>query len=185
MLDAGSGTGRIAESIGELAYTVPCDLSFESLRYAIKRGRCSRAVCANLTAIPAKSERFDAITCCQVLGQLQYSELIAALEEMRRVLRVGGTLLFSVYNLDFWMSRRGVFEEGDEGGFYFKRFTRGYVKYLAERAGFRLDGIEYYRTLRHRRLKKEAWLTLDRGISSTPLLNRFASTYMLVRLNKN
>lgn len=186
VLDAGCGTGRITTAIeGEARRIFPLDFSLMSLLELRRKTLLCPPVCGDLTKLPYRDNSFDLVTSCQVLSQLQFSETVAALDEMRRVLRPGGLLVFSAYNLEFWRSRRGVFEEGDEGAVYFKRFTRGYVKYLAERTLFELVKLDYFRALRLERTTNTSWLTLDRAISAIPGIRRRACSYLVATFMKS
>jgi malonyl-CoA O-methyltransferase len=102
--DAGCGTGRYllhARARGA-AQMVGFDLSEAMLRRARdasigardggKRGPIGMA-CADLTALPLASAAMDVIVCALALGHVQ--DLRAALGELRRVTRPGGTVLCS------------------------------------------------------------------------------------------
>lgn len=97
VLDAGCGTGRYLRlCLDRGANVVGLDLSAPMLLSA--RDISPRVVCGGLAEIPLKSGSVDVVVCALALGDLEH--LSAAIGELARVLRPGGTLLYSVVNPD-------------------------------------------------------------------------------------
>jgi SAM-dependent methyltransferase len=133
-------------------------------------------------ALPFPDDSFDTIVGCGVLEHVQYPD--ASLDELRRVLRPGGTLY--VYKLPNrlsyleWIARRiGIYHHGV--GAFDKLYTLAQGRRLIERHGY--DVIEQ----RHanmlpltlpgplpNRFAREIWL-LNRLIDRIPLLSRLAT----------
>ena len=99
-------------------------------------------VAGNLYMMPFKTDAFDAVVNVEVLEHLR--EPLDALKEMFRVLRPGGRLIL--------VAPQG-WEEHEAPNDYF-RFTKFGLRYLFEKAGFRVVSIEplggYFWYLGHR-----------------------------------
>jgi len=107
VLDVGCGTGALLAALAERianARLVGVDLSWEMLAVARRRS-CEQAKLARGFAecLPFGDEKFDAVVCTSVLHFVR--EPLAALREMRRVLRRGGLLLLTDWCRDFVISR--------------------------------------------------------------------------------
>ena len=91
-LDAGCGSGRYLQLlIDRGARVVGVDQSSEMLRRAQKIGT---AVCGDLYALPIRSESMDVVVSGLALGDV--ADLSIAIRELARVLRPGGSLVYSV-----------------------------------------------------------------------------------------
>lgn len=98
VLDAGCGTGRYFETLlGQQAALVGVDFSAGMLRVARRKHPSAALVQADLQrAWPFHNASFDTVVCALVGEHL--GELDRVFSEMRRVLRPGGRLIFSVYH---------------------------------------------------------------------------------------
>lgn len=97
VLDVGCGPGLLAEgaaaAVGAAGKVCGVDLSATMVELA--RRRCAHLPwvefeVADAVALPGPAERFDAVTCTQVLEYVP--DVDRALDELRRVLRPGGRL---------------------------------------------------------------------------------------------
>ena len=99
-------------------------------------------VAGNLYIMPFKTDVFDAVINIEVLEHLR--EPLDALKEMFRVLRPGGRLIL--------IAPQGWEEHGAPNDYF--RFTKFGLRYLFEKAGFRVVSIErlggYFWYLGHR-----------------------------------
>jgi SAM-dependent methyltransferase len=98
LLDAGMGAGRLCEQLAANGWTVSgVDASIEMVEAA--RARLAVApeslACAAIERLPFADESFDVVT---ATGVLEYSDVPAALAELRRVLRPGGRAVVSYPN---------------------------------------------------------------------------------------
>lgn len=185
LLDVGSGTGRITEVIAPfIRKVVALDFSMRSLQMLrVKNIANCISVCACASCIPFKDETFDLVISCQVLQHMLLPELLGCLREVHRTLKPGGLFAFSNYNLHYWRYK-GVFEIGDEAAIYCKRFSIGYIRYLAATTSFRVKYIGFYKSFPLRLLKRKFFLILDRGVCAIPFINRFISAYVFVVFQK-
>ena len=98
LLDAGCGTGHFSAFFAERGFEVTgADVSPEMIEIA-RQKTIPKATfqLADITALPFKDESFDVVTAITVLEFIPERE--KALQEMIRVLRVGGTLIIAVLN---------------------------------------------------------------------------------------
>jgi malonyl-CoA O-methyltransferase len=92
-LDAGCGSGRYLKALQDRgAVAMGVDLSDAMLARARTIG--SRIVRADLCALPFEAQSLDLVVCGLALGDV--AALDAAIAEMARVLRPGGTVIYSV-----------------------------------------------------------------------------------------
>ncbi|VAW34418.1 hypothetical protein MNBD_DELTA02-542 [hydrothermal vent metagenome] len=95
-LDIGTGTGYLAEAIKERfqeAELLACDVSHEMLKIASANAAPLRAFAADCEELPVKDSSFDC-----VVSSLTYqwsSDLTTSMLEAERVLRPGGSFVFS------------------------------------------------------------------------------------------
>ena len=108
MLDVGCGTGLVTRAYaGRVARVVAVDVSSGLIR----RARTNLAACANVALVQADAVRlpfrdhsFDHILFCGVVPYLTREELYAALREMKRACKRGG----SIFVCDLCDTRREV-----------------------------------------------------------------------------
>jgi glycogen(starch) synthase len=141
ILDVGGAMGRMAIPLARRHNVTLCDLSPQMLQLARHHfdGRLNLAV-ADVRALPFKDAHFDYALCIDVLPHLPTAE--SGVREIRRVLRVGGTLIIDSTNSQpFW--------------------TLAYPRYLGRRPQrwlriWRSGGVlpEWSSRVRHMRLKE-------------------------------
>jgi ubiquinone/menaquinone biosynthesis C-methylase UbiE len=189
VLDLGCGTGRITQEAARSAdHVAAVDFSHASLLRVRQRGLVNvTACCANISSgLPYRGNSVEAIVSCQVLQHLLLPDLVAALAECRRVLKSGGRLMLSVYNADYFRWR-GLFEQIDASGLYFKRFTRRQLRELAEQTGFTVGRVRYFKALPSGigdLLGGRAAQALDAMLSAVPVVNRRLAGYVFCELQK-
>lgn len=95
-LDAGCGEGVIVDELnGSGVNIIGLDMNYHSK--LVKRG--------DITKMPFKNNSFDVILCLDVLEHLDYITQKKALLEIKRVLKKGGTAIFSIPNIAHFASR--------------------------------------------------------------------------------
>lgn len=106
VLDVGCGTGRSGRELraAGFASVVGCDLSPNALAHAQASGVYEYVVEVDLQQLPTPfaDDEFDALTCVGVLTYVPDTE--AALREFCRLVRAGGTIVFSQRE-DAWAER--------------------------------------------------------------------------------
>lgn len=110
VLDVGCGNGRVTKILGDVKVDyVGCDVSTRILKQAKKMCPAHCFQEGDVLSLPFPDEKFEAVFCIAVLHQIPGSELRAkALREMHRVLKTGGWLFLTVWNL--WQTKyRGAF----------------------------------------------------------------------------
>lgn len=186
VLEIGSGTGRISEvAARHVDKIVATDLSFHSLKVlASKHVPGCTPLCLNsAVGLPFQDNSIDLAISCQVLPLLRFDDLVVALREINRVLKPGKLLVFTAYNFHYWRYK-GIFEIGEPGGAYYRRFSEGYVEYLADKCKFEVVRVGYYKSTPLRLLTSKSWLTVDQVVCSVPWLNKRLSTYAIAVLRK-
>jgi SAM-dependent methyltransferase len=91
ILDAGCGSGGTTSYLSRFGRVTGVDLAPEAL--VLARKRClDRLARSSVGALPFRDGSFDVVTSFDVLYHLNVDDDVAALSELRRVLRPGGVL---------------------------------------------------------------------------------------------
>jgi ubiquinone/menaquinone biosynthesis C-methylase UbiE len=112
------------------------DLSWGGLQFA-RSYEQRRIAQANITHIPFEDTTFDLVTAFDVLACLDEAAERAALAEMHRVLRPGGSILINTAALQFLRGQHAVF------AYEVRRTTRALLGRALEHAGFRIERLTY------------------------------------------
>jgi malonyl-CoA O-methyltransferase len=111
VLDVGCGAGRYLEVLADRGAVRVVGLDPEPAMLARAAGRALLS-CAGLPRLPLRSGVFDLVVCALVVGHLP--DLAGALAELSRVLRPGGTLVYSdVHPQGAAQGWRRTFRAGD------------------------------------------------------------------------
>ena len=160
LLDAGCGDGRYIAALGSMARrVVGVDISeriLETARAAAQRaGVEPELVRANLESLPLEDDAFDVVLCTQVIEHVLDAR--AAVAELARVLRPGGTLILSTDNARDTVSRVLNAPRNAIVRAFGLRGWRGFVespatpwepaafRRLVESAGLRVERLETFR----------------------------------------
>ena len=93
ILDLGVGTGNFSKLfVGGRNQVVGLDKNLNMLNVALKKG--ITPVIADITNIPLKNNSFDYCLCRQVFQYLTYHELTSVFKEIKRVIKLSGTVYF-------------------------------------------------------------------------------------------
>jgi SAM-dependent methyltransferase len=139
-LDAGCGTGgnlRVLEAAGP-AFGV--DIAATAL--AIARGKTSSPlVRASITSLPFRSGSFGLVLSTDVIYHMDVGDDVAALREIRRILRPGGTVILNVPAFEALRSAH------DRAVHTARRYNRGMLRDRLQAAGLVPRRILYWNTL--------------------------------------
>src|SRR5947199_206326 len=134
ILDVGCGTGANLQMLANFGVAEGVDVSTEALDFCRARG-LSKVKHGAAEALPYEDASFDLVTGLDVVEHLD--DDLAALKEMRRVLRPGGRALFFVPAFMFlW----GV---QDDISNHRRRYTLAGLKQVALQAGFEIVRASY------------------------------------------
>jgi demethylmenaquinone methyltransferase/2-methoxy-6-polyprenyl-1,4-benzoquinol methylase len=108
ILDLAAGTGTSSEPFAQAGATVvPTDLSLGMLQVGKARKPDLSFVAADALQLPYADASFDAVTIS--FGLRNVEDTAAALEEMLRVTRPGGTLVVCEFSTPTWRAFRAVY----------------------------------------------------------------------------
>ena len=128
VLDAGCGTGGNWRMLSRFGRVAGVDISELALDAARGRG-IGLLACASVGQLPFPDGSFDLVTSFEVLYHRAVGDDVAALVELRRVLRPGGWLLLRLPAFD-WL--RGAHDEAVHTA---RRYTRADLRRKLEQAG--------------------------------------------------
>lgn len=136
ILDAGCGTGRMAQRLQAVGRVTACDAHPLAIEAAMQRA-VPRVWFRNLATDPVGDAAFDLITCLDVLVHRSIPEEAEALRHLRRALRPGGLLILQVAAFD---CLRGAHDAAVHGA---RRYRRGSLRRLLVAAGFKVEFCSY------------------------------------------
>ena len=148
ILDVGCGSGAALRYLSKIGKTVGLDASNEAIKYARKRGE---VVKGDIQSLPFPSSTFDIVTCMDVLYHQWVNNENKAIAEMHRVLKKGGTAMFSVpARFSFFVPVKFLQKLADfifKTHFwrcgYEKSFTPWKFKRILKNSGFKIKKLEF------------------------------------------
>ena len=157
ILDAGCGTGFIAEALHADYRVTLIDSAREALHFCLKRQL--PAACASLQQLPFASGFFDLVGCFDVLYHREARPLAATLAEIHRVLKPGGVIVVAE------PAHQWLFGEADVLDHAAERFTAFQLSRHLRAADFAVRREGYFNTLLAPaivalRLLRRMWLRL-------------------------
>lgn len=93
ILETGCGNGKTLSALAGYR-TVGVDISPEAVRLA----GASHAVAGDIRSLPFWDDSFDCVFCWHVLGHLKEADRSAAVSELFRVTKPGGTIFFKAFS---------------------------------------------------------------------------------------
>lgn len=136
ILDCGSGTGVNLGWLRTHGRPVGIDITWSGLAYAHRRGE-RRVAQASATALPFPDGTFDVVTSFDVIITLPDAEEAAALAEMYRVLKPGGSVVINVAALDILRGNHSILARE------VRRYTRSSLAARLRHAGFEVRRMTY------------------------------------------
>ena len=137
VLDAGCGGGATLESLDRYGNATGLELEEEAVDYA--RGRGRNVTQGSIVTLPFEDESFDLTLALDVIEHVP--DDLAALRELYRALRPGGSLLVTVPAL------RLLWSAHDEANGHYRRYTVDGLRRQVESAGFEVATVTYFNTL--------------------------------------
>jgi SAM-dependent methyltransferase len=183
ILDCGCGTGANLALLNRYGRAYGVDLSAVGLRIGRQEGRVLTAR-ASVAAVPFPSASFDIVTSFDVLYSLDDRVEKAAISEMFRVLKPGGSVIVNVAAMETLRGDHSVLSHE------IRRYSRAGLRQRLEAVGFAVQRITYTnatlfvpmlmaRTLQRRRgLRNEAEAQRDIAVPPEPL-NALLSAILL------
>ena len=133
-LDLGCGTGLNLDHLSRYARPTGTDFSEEALAFCRERGFNSLAK-ADAAELPFPDNHFDIITALDVIEHLD--DDLAALTELKRVLRPGGLLVVSV------PAYKALWTYWDDILGHRRRYTVGMMRQSVRKSGLRVRKVSY------------------------------------------
>ena len=138
ILDAGCGSGRNMIELARHGTVTGVELSDTSVCLARKR-EAGEVIEGSVLEMPFEADRFDLAASLDVIEHLE--DDLAALRELRRVVKPGGALLVTVPAYQWLWSGH------DEINHHFRRYTRRSLQRVGEEAGWRQVRTTYFNSL--------------------------------------
>jgi SAM-dependent methyltransferase len=138
ILDAGCGSGRNMIELTRHGTVTGVELSPASVGVARERG-VGEVIEGSVLEMPFDASSFDLATSLDVIEHLR--DDLAALRELRRVVKPGGALLVTVPAYQWLWSGH------DEINHHFRRYTRRSLQRAGEQAGWQQVRTTYFNSL--------------------------------------
>jgi len=139
ILDFGCGTGAFLPHLERFGRVSAVDGDENAVAFCHERGRHEVVHVPADALLPFDDEAFDLITALDVLEHIE--DDVAAMAELRRVLKPGGILLAAVPAFMF------LWGDQDEISHHFRRYRAGDLGARLRRAGFSVEKTSYFNTL--------------------------------------
>jgi SAM-dependent methyltransferase len=136
LVDCGCGTGANLQMLSEYGEAFGFDLTWRGLELA-RAHAARRIVQASVTAVPFANRQFDVATSFDILYCLRDPSEEAAIAEMNRLLKPGGSVIVNVAALDMLRGDHSIF------GGEIRRYTTRRVRQALERGGFKIVRLTY------------------------------------------
>lgn len=136
ILDAGCGTGRLCRLLTPYGRVTGCDLSDIALRLC-RESASAEVFKADLNSADLGSERFDVITCMDVLYHRAVEREDVVLSSFYRALRPGGIVLLNLVAFESLKSSHDIAVHTR------RRYRRHEVSKLLRQAGFSVRFCNY------------------------------------------
>jgi SAM-dependent methyltransferase len=138
ILDAGCGSGRNMIEFAHHGAVTGVELSDTSVALARERD-AGEVVAGSVLEMPFDADAFDLAASLDVIEHLD--DDLAALRELRRVVKPGGSLLVTVPAYQWLWSGH------DEVNHHFRRYTRRSLQRAGEQAGWQQARTTYFNSL--------------------------------------
>lgn len=137
IFDVGCGTGANLAAFSEYGKSFGIDMATSAIKFCRSRG-LTNLVISKVESLAYLSESFSIITALDVLEHID--DDIAAMKELYRVCKVGGTLLVTVPAYGF------LWSEHDEALHHRRRYAAYELRNKLSLAGFNVERCTYFIT---------------------------------------
>ncbi|MBC8002137.1 MAG: class I SAM-dependent methyltransferase [Opitutaceae bacterium] len=138
VLDIGCGTGAILQALSQRYNATGLDQSPLAIELCHQQ-RIANALLGDFEVLPDRNQRFDLITLLDVIEHLD--DDLTLLKASRERLTPGGSVLVTV---PAWPS---LWSKHDDLNHHRRRYRRGPLRDVLQRAGFEVTWISYYNTV--------------------------------------
>lgn len=138
ILDIGCGAGGMLGLLQRYGKVAGLDVDHEYLTFCRERG-FPNVLCGSGYELPFADGRFDLVSLFDTLEHIP--EEVAALREVRRVLRPGGLVLISV------PAYQWLWSQNDRIAHHCRRYTRGRLEGALREAGLEVVRSSYFNSL--------------------------------------
>ncbi|MBU0953690.1 MAG: class I SAM-dependent methyltransferase [Nanoarchaeota archaeon] len=161
ILDVGAGFGVLVKILKKHGWKVAaCEGNPERVESIQKFGIPVKQLDLNTMRLPYPDASFDAVTCIEVIEHMNAPYYLV--QELGRVLKLGGTLIITTPNILNWYSRWKFFKEG-----YFNEYFS--EKEYLEQGDHHVSPIHFWQL---------RWFLKEAGMQvKTVTANQFAGTF--------
>lgn len=135
ILDAGCGTGRLAELMKEYGTVTGIDMNDEALKFARERNITVRK--ASVMKLPFKDNSFDVVTSIDVLYHKAVTDDTKAMKEFYRVLKPGGIVILRLQAIP-WLTN-----SHDKVVHSKRRYAKNMIKEKLLEVGLKIEKLSY------------------------------------------
>lgn len=135
ILDAGCGSGRLAELLSPFGSVLGCDHSPLALAHARRRG--VEVLAADLNDVDLGADRYDVITSIDVLYHRAIHDDLAVMQRLTRALKPGGLLILNLPAGEWLRSRH------DQAVHTRQRYNRKTILSLLTRSHLQVETVSY------------------------------------------
>lgn len=139
ILDIGCCTGYNLHTLEKFGEVYGADIEKKAVEYCKKRGFKKISLLKNGLKLPFKSNFFHVITCLDVIEHIEEDKKY--LEELRRILKPGGTLVLFVPAINLLWSQLDVRSH------HIRRYSKSSLSKIAKAAKFIISDARYFNYL--------------------------------------
>jgi len=136
ILDAGCGTGGMAEKMLKFGSVTAVDINKVALDFAQKK-HLTKIIKASVENLPFRNDSFDTVVCLDVLYHQKIKDDLKALQELYRVLKKGGIIILRLPAFEFLRGAHDIVVETRH------RYTKAEIKSKVMTAGFKITKLTY------------------------------------------
>jgi ubiquinone/menaquinone biosynthesis C-methylase UbiE len=137
ILEIGCGAGGMLRPLSRYGRVTGVDIAIDYLQYCKHRG-FDRVVAASGYELPFRDAKFDMVALFDTIEHIPHDQKV--LEEVRRVLKPGGSVFVSVPAYQF------LYSQNDRVAHHLRRYTAGRLRKVLTDAGLPIRKLSYFNT---------------------------------------